>query len=96
MPRHRMLFCSLALFGLIATEARAVPISMTIAVGGVPTFLVDSLATSTATTYNVDAGSLGAINAFLAFSGSEYQLISLGGSSNFPGNQRPGESGVDG
>jgi hypothetical protein len=93
MLKHLMLSLSLALMallGFIATEARAVPISMTVALGGGATFLVDAVATSTATTYNVDAGALAAMNAFLAANGSEYQLISLGGSSNSPGNTAQG------
>ena len=34
MLKHLMLSFSLALFGLIAAEARAVPISVTVALGG--------------------------------------------------------------
>jgi hypothetical protein len=85
MLRHRMLFCGLTLFGLIATEARAVTISMTVAVGA-STFTPDVFATPTATTYNVGATGITGLNAFLAANGSEYEFISLGGSSNFPGN----------
>ena len=57
---------------------------------GAPTFFVDVIATATPTTYNVDAGGLAAINAFLLANGSEYQFISLGGSSNSPGNSAQG------
>jgi len=88
MRRHQRLMLSLALsflVGVIATEAQAAPITMTIDVTG-GSFLVDLVATSTPTTYNVDAPGLAALNAFLLGAGSEYQFVSLGGSSNFPGN----------
>jgi len=73
------------LVGVIATEAQAAPITMTIDTTG-GSFLVDLVATSTPTTYNVDAPGLAALNAFLLGVGSEYQFVSLSGSSNFPGN----------
>jgi len=63
---------------------------MTISLGGGATFLVDAVATATATTYTVDAPGLAAVNGFLTANGSEYQFVSLGGSSNFPGNAMQG------
>jgi hypothetical protein len=89
MRKNRRLFLSLAmsaLVGLIATEARAELISVTMTIGGGPSFVVDAVATPGPTTYSVDAPGLAALNGFLAAGGSEYSLISLGGSSNFPGN----------
>jgi hypothetical protein len=47
---------------------------------------VDIFATPGSNTYNVDATGLAAINSVLSLQGSEYQFLSLGGSSNFPGN----------
>jgi len=100
MLTHRRLFLSLALsalVGLITTSgARAETISMTISLGGGATFLVDAVATATATTYVVDAPGLAAVNAFLTTNGSEYQFVSLGGSSNFPGNSTQGNLVVTG
>jgi len=94
MLTHRRLLLSLALsalVGLIGTSGvRAETISMTISLGGGATFLVDAVATATATTYSVDAPGLAAINAFLTTNGSEYQFVGLGGSSNFPGNSTQG------
>jgi hypothetical protein len=69
---------------------------MTISLGGGATFLVDAVATATATTYSVDAPGLAAINAFLTTNGSEYQFVGLGGSSNFPGNSVQGNLVVTG
>jgi len=46
MPKHQRLFLSLALsalIGLLASEARAETISMTISLGGGATFNVDTL-----------------------------------------------------
>jgi len=100
MLTHRRLFLSLALsalVGLITTSgARAETISMTISLGGGATFLVDAVATATATTYVVDAPGIAAVNAFLTTNGSEYQFVSLGGSSNFPGNSVQGNLVVTG
>jgi len=100
MLTHRRLFLSLALsalVGLITTSgARAETISMTISLGGGATFLVDAVATATATTYVVDAPGLAAVNAFLTTNGSEYQFVGLGGSSNFPGNAMQGNLVVTG
>jgi len=80
------------LIGLIASEARAETISMTLSVGGVtPAFVVDTVAVVGATTYNVDATGIAAINAYLTTNGSEYRFVSLGGSSNFPGNPTQGQ-----
>jgi len=96
MVTHRRLFLSLALsalVSLIATNgARAETISMTISLGGGSTFLVDGVAVGggLATTYSVDAAGIAAINSFLTLHGSEYQFVSLGGSSNFPGNASQG------
>jgi len=94
MLTHRRLFLSLALsalVGLTATSgARAETISMTISLGGGPSFLVDAVATVGATTYVVDAAGIAAINGFLTTNGSEYRFVSLGGSSNFPGNALQG------
>jgi hypothetical protein len=92
----------------MASESRAETISMTLSVGGGPSLVVDVVpgVTATATSYNVDgtAGpgnypgtlALGTINAFLAAAGSEYQFISLGGSSNFPGSPLPANLTVTG
>jgi len=100
MLTHRRLFLSLALsalVGLITTSgARAETISMTISLGGGATFLVDAVATATATTYVVDAPGLAAVNSFLTTNGSEYQFVGLGGSSNFPGNAMQGNLVVTG
>jgi len=100
MLTHRRLFLSLALsalVGLITTSgARAETISMTISLGGGATFLVDAVATAGATTYVVDAPGLAAVNGFLTTNGSEYQFVSLGGSSNFPGNALQGNLVVTG
>jgi len=100
MLKHRRLLLSLALsalVGLTATGgARAETISMTISLGGGATFLVDAVATATATTYSVDAPGLAAINSFLTTNGSEYQFVGLGGSSNFPGNSVQGNLVVTG
>lgn len=92
MLKHRRAFLSLAssvLIGLLATSAQAAPITMTIDITA-GSFLVDIVATPGANTYSVDAGGLAVINAFLAANGSEYQFVSLGGSSNFPGNASQG------
>jgi len=84
-----------AFVGLIAGEVRAAPISMNIDVTA-GSFLVDLVATTTPTTYTVDAAGLLAVNAFLAANGSQYQFISLGGSSNFPGDATQGQLVVTG
>jgi len=84
-----------AFVGLIAGEVRAAPISMTIDVTG-GTIPVDVFAVSTPTTYTVDAARLLSINAALAALGSEYRFISLGGSSNFPGDATQGQLVVTG
>jgi len=94
MPKHRRLFWSLALsalIGLMASEARAETITMTLTVGGGPSFVVDAVAVVGATTYNVDSTGIAAINSFLATNGSEYRFVSLGGSSNFPGDPTQGQ-----
>jgi hypothetical protein len=92
----------------MANESRAETISMTLSVSGGSSLVVDVVpgVTATATSYNVDgtAGpgnypgtlALGTINAFLAAQGSEYQFISLGGSSNFPGSPLPANLTVTG
>jgi len=54
------------------------------------TIPVDVFATPGPNSYSVDAAGLAAINALLTGAGSEYQLIGLGGSSNFPGNALQG------
>jgi hypothetical protein len=98
MLKHRRLFLSLALValvGIMAGEARAASISMTISVTGAATsFDIDAVAVATATSYTVDPTGLTAINGYLAANGSEYRFASsttgtttnLGGSSNFPGS----------
>jgi len=65
------------------TRAELISMTITTTAGSLP---VDIFATPGATTYNVDAVGLFAINSVLAAEGSEYQFFSLGGSSNFPGN----------
>jgi hypothetical protein len=86
-----------ALVGIMAGEARAASISMTISVTGAATsFDIDSVAVATATSYTVDSTGLTAINGYLSSNGSEYRFASsttgtttnLGGSSNFPGSSQ--------
>jgi len=81
---------AVALVGILAGEARSAPISMTIDVTG-GSLLVDLVATATPNTYNVDAAGIASVNAFLAAQGSQYQFVSLGGSSNFPGDATQGQ-----
>jgi hypothetical protein len=92
MQKHRRLLWSLglsALVGLMAGEVRAETILMTIDITG-HSFDVTAVANSTATTFSVDAVGLAAINGFLSTNGSQSQLTTLGGSSNFPGNASQG------
>jgi len=99
MLKHRRLLLSLALsalFSLTGSGAGASPITMTIKLGGGASFLVDTVATSTPTSYTVDAAGLAAINSFLSTNGSEYRLFGLSGSSNFPGNVSQGNLVVTG
>jgi len=98
MPKHRGLFLSLALsalIGLSTGEARAELISMTIMTSST-TIPVDAFAVITPTTYTVDAAGIATINALLIAAGSEYQFVSLGGSSNFPGSATQGQLIVTG
>jgi len=98
MTKLRSLFFGLAmsaLVGLTGSQARAESISMTIDTTSA-TILVDLVATPGATTYVVDAAGLASINSSLAAAGSEYAFISLGGSSNFPGNSTQGQLIVTG
>lgn len=94
MRQHRSLLFGLAmcaLVGLAGSEARAESISMEIEISGGVTFDVDVVATAGATTYSVDDTGLAAINGFLSAGGSQYQVIALGGSSNFPGSSTQGQ-----
>jgi hypothetical protein len=100
-PLSLALCLSLAI--LAPSWARAETISMTITLGGGATFMVDTVATASATGYTVDAGGLSIINAFLSANGSEYQFgssagstTSLGGSSNFPGDSTQGRLSLTG
>jgi len=95
LRRYLFVLAVSACVGLIAGEVRAAPISMTIDVtgGSIP---VDVFATPGATTYTVDAAGLLGLNAALAALGSEYRFISLGGSSNFPGDATQGQLVVTG
>jgi hypothetical protein len=92
--RHLCGHCRLGLgLGLLLTlmtgtpRAEVITMMITDSSGSIP---VDIFATPAATTYNVDAFGLLAINSVLASQGSEYQLFSLGGSSNYPGNPTQG------
>jgi hypothetical protein len=77
------------LLTLMTGTTRAEFISMTMTDSSGSTIL-DFVATSTATTYNVDSFGLFVINSILSSQGSEYQFFSLGGSSNFPGDSAQG------
>jgi len=90
MKKHRGVFFALALsavLALSASQARAAAITMTIDTTA-GSFLVDVVANAGSNTYSVDAAGLAAINGFLSANGSQYQLVSLGGSSNFPGGSQ--------
>jgi hypothetical protein len=92
MTKLRGLLFGLAMCGLVGltgSQVRGESITMTIDVTGA-SFLVDAVATPGATTYSVDAAGLLAINGFLTSNGSQYQFVSLGGSSNFPGSSSQG------
>jgi len=67
-------------------------ISMSISIGG-PLIPIDVFATPptpTATSWSTAGADLAGLNALLAASGSEYQFVTLGGSSNFPGTASQG------
>jgi len=81
----------IALVGIMAGEARSAPISITIDTTSGPTIMVDLVATSTPTSYNVDAAGLASINSSLAAQGSQYRFFGLSGSSNFPGDATQGQ-----
>jgi hypothetical protein len=91
MRKHRGLFLVLALgalLGLATAPVQAETITMTVTIGGGPSFVTDPFNTGVpaSNVYNVDpVAGIPALNAFLAANGSEYQFISLSGSSNFPG-----------
>jgi hypothetical protein len=69
------------------TRAEFITMTLTDTAGSIP---VDIFATTGPILYNVDASGLAALNGFLSATGSEYQLFSLGGSSNFPGSLTQG------
>jgi hypothetical protein len=112
MLKNRRLLLSLALsalVGLMASECRAETISMTLSVTGAASSLVVDIVpgvTPGATSYNVSGtagpgnypgtGAFTAINGYLASNGSEYQLVSLGGASNFAGTPLPANLTVTG
>jgi len=102
MLKHRRLLLSLAvsaLIGLTASEARAELISMTITTSST-SISVDLFATidPLGKTYNVDSTGIATINALLlaAPTPSEYQFVSLAGSSDFPGEASKGQLIVTG
>jgi len=81
----------IALVGIMAGEARSAPISILIEVGNGAEFLVDPFAeTQTANKYDAGPAGISAINTFLAANGSQYQFVTLGGSSNHPGDATQG------
>ena len=83
MRRHQGFFLGLALsalIGLSANQAQAGAIQIIIALGGIPIFTMSS--TSPDEMINVDVVGL---NHALAAQGSEYQFVSLGGTSNYTG-----------
>lgn len=102
MKRHRGLFLGLALSALMslsASQAQAETISMAISVTGGASLDIDIIlapGAATATSYTVDTTALATINAFLAGQGSEYQVATLGGNSNFPGDTTGGQLTVTG
>jgi hypothetical protein len=90
----------------MASESRAETISMTLSIGGGSSLVLDVVpgVTPGMNSYSVDGSAppfpgslaLGAINAFLASGGSEYQFTTLGGSSNNPGTTLPANLTVTG
>jgi len=84
-----------ALLGFTPSEARAELISMTITTSST-TIDVDIFAVQTGTTYTVDAAGIDTINGLLFAAGSCYQFITLGGSSNFPGDATQGQLTITG
>jgi len=93
MTKLRGLFFALAMIalgGLVASEARAEVISMTITGAG-GSILVDTFISGGATSTGYGSVNLGLLNTALATHGYAYQFSALGGASNFPGSLVPNQ-----